>query len=282
MKLKKAKEAYTSADTQVKVDKSSVSGETATVQVTETTMLTYKKVRGGEPPATGFQARHELVFTKGASGGWELAKITSLDVGGTAAVNQPGPVADTTPADKVGKGMKTAGTTEPPGGGKGKSRANDRRAYSYSAMATYAERYWSNYNTAYRRFNDTGGDCTNFISQALKAGGWAHDLGLYTDYHNWWYNSANQTRSWINVGYWASFARASGRTSYLGNVYDLGIGDILQMDFTNNGSKDHSMMATYKNNGVPYLTYHSNNTYRRSVASIVSSNPGAVYYAFRT
>ncbi|MFD7050470.1 amidase domain-containing protein [Streptomyces mirabilis] len=36
-------------------------------------------------------------------------------------------------------------------------------------MATYAEKYWKNYNTAYRKFNGVGGDyCTNFVSQSVS------------------------------------------------------------------------------------------------------------------
>ncbi|MDA8206225.1 MAG: amidase domain-containing protein [Thermaerobacter sp.] len=43
-------------------------------------------------------------------------------------------------------------------------------AYSYNggAAATYADTYWSNYNSNYPSFID---DCTNFVSQSLYAGG---------------------------------------------------------------------------------------------------------------
>jgi hypothetical protein len=48
------------------------------------------------------------------------------------------------------------------------------------------------------------------------------------------------------------------------------------------GSKDHTVIVTYKSGGVPYVTHHSNNTLRRSVASLVASYPNAYYYAYRT
>ncbi len=55
------------------------------------------------------------------------------------------------------------------------------------------------------------------------------------------------------------------------------------MDFDKDGSKDHSMIVTSRNSqGVPYVTYHSTNTYNRSVASIIASYPNAAYYAYRT
>ncbi|MET8977454.1 amidase domain-containing protein [Streptomyces sp. NPDC004539] len=154
--------------------------------------------------------------------------------------------------------------------------------YNYSAMAKYAEKYWKNYNSAYRKFDGKGGDCTNFISQSLRAGGWKNKSGWYRNANYWWYNSSNQTYSWTGVDHWATFAKKSGRTSILGNVYSMGIGDILQMDFDRAGGKDHSMIATHVANGQPYLTYHSTNTYRRSMASIVKAYPNATYYAHRT
>jgi hypothetical protein len=116
----------------------------------------------------------------------------------------------------------------------------------------------------------------------LRAGGWADAPGFYRDYHYWWYNSLNQTYSWVNVNYWASFALSSGRTYNLQYLTQLGIGDILQMDFDRADGKDHSMIVTYLSGGTAYLTYHTTNTYRRSVWSIYNSYPNALYYAFRT
>ncbi|WP_165944378.1 amidase domain-containing protein [Micromonospora sp. KC213] len=63
----------------------------------------------------------------------------------------------------------------------------------------------------YRSFNDVGGDRGNFASQALRAGGWGDDLGWYRSAESWWYNSSNETWSWINVNYWASFAYTHSR-----------------------------------------------------------------------
>jgi hypothetical protein len=63
----------------------------------------------------------------------------------------------------------------------------------------------------------------------------------------------------------------------------MDVGDVLQMDFDKDGSKDHTMIVSYRSSqGVPYLTYHSTNTYRRSVASIIASYPNSAYYAYRT
>ncbi|MCD9145087.1 amidase domain-containing protein [Streptomyces albireticuli] len=271
-------EAYTSGDTRVSVDTTSVKGGRATVRVTEVTTLTYKKIRGDEPSTTGFRAHHELNFTSTSKGKWELTGIRPTD-SGPRPINEPRTAVATT---NTGGGLDgTPASTSWPARPQPKTRGT--AGYNYAAMAAYAEKYWRNYNPAYRKFNDQGGDCTNFISQALRAGGWKNDSGSATDYRNWWYDNTTQTTSWVGANEWAWFTLSSKRAVNLANVYQMDVGDILQMDFDRDGSKDHSMMTTYRSRaGVPYLTYHSTNTYRKSVASIIASNPGAVYFAYRT
>ena len=153
-------------------------------------------------------------------------------------------------------------------------------------MAAYAERYWDNYNPEFRTFADTGGDCTNFISQAMRAGGWTMVYGYYLDDNSWWYNFfplVNQARAWINVQYWYAFAALrSHRTYILARPEDMLLADVLQMDFTNNGSKDHTMIVTWVAFGDRYLTYHTTDTYRRSLSSLKTSFPNARWYPHRT
>ncbi|MEV6674259.1 amidase domain-containing protein [Streptomyces sp. NPDC051162] len=276
-KLASLGEAYTGSDTQVSVDRTQVKNGRATVEVTETTTLTYKKVRGDEPTTTGFKAHHELSFSGNTKGKWELTGIRPTDAG-PRAINEP------RTAVAADNGVAPTGTPADiswPAPAKPKTMRGT--GYNYTAMAAYAEKYWRNYNPDYRQFNDAGGDCTNFISQALKAGGWKTAPGSYSDYHNWSYGPSGQTDSWVGANEWAWFTLSSKRASNLANVYQMDVGDILQMDFDGDGSKDHSMIVTYRSRmGVPYLTYHSTNTYRKSVASIIASNPDAVYYAYRT
>ncbi|HEX2461980.1 MAG TPA: amidase domain-containing protein, partial [Vicinamibacterales bacterium] len=44
-------------------------------------------------------------------------------------------------------------------------------AYDRATAATYADTYWQSYNPAWPSIAKKGGDCTNFVSQALYAGG---------------------------------------------------------------------------------------------------------------
>ncbi|WP_308120314.1 amidase domain-containing protein [Streptomyces bambusae] len=275
-------EAYTGADTRVAVDRAVVAGGKATVEVTEHTTLTYKKVRGDEPDTTDFRTRYELTLTSKKGGGWELTSLKSRDAG-PVAVNEPvSAKANVITDDGNQYPDGTPASTKYPATAKPKVKTGG--AYDYTAMAQYAEKYWRNYNPSYRKFNGAGGDCTNFISQALKAGGWKPVPGTATDYRNWWYDSSKgQSTSWVGANEWAWFTLSNQRAANLENVYQMDVGDVLQADFNKDGSKDHTMMVTYRSRaGMPYLTYHSTNTYRKSLASIIASYPDARYFAYRT
>ncbi|MEE1766435.1 amidase domain-containing protein [Streptomyces sp. SP18BB07] len=276
-------EAYTSADTKVTVDGAKVKGKKATVQVTETTTLKYKKIRGDEPASTGFDAHHVLTFTAQANGTWQLTAMRSTD-GGAPRINEPvAATADTklsrTPMAII-QAPKAATTRNPAP----KPKTLTGGAYDYKAMATYTEKYWKNYNPAYRKYNAAGGDCTNYLSQGLLAGGWKQISTVTPEEYDTWYYASNGTAdAWIGVNEWSWFTQTAKRTTALANVYQMDVGDVLQVDFDKDGSKDHSMMTTYRSSsGVPYLTYHDADTYRRSVASIIASYPTANYYAYRT
>ncbi|SFA80443.1 Putative amidase domain-containing protein [Acetitomaculum ruminis DSM 5522] len=68
--------------------------------------------------------------------------------------------------------------------------------YNRNAAYQYAFKYYRNPNPAYVNFEQMGGNCTNFTSQCLKAGGIVQDnVGNYT----WYYNNANN-----RAGAWSS------------------------------------------------------------------------------
>jgi hypothetical protein len=280
-RLAKLGEQYSKASTSVTLDATRVTGRTAKAAVTETTTLTYAKVRGNEPRTTGFQAHHELTFTADRQGNWQLTGIRDTDQGLAVNTLSKPSVRATTTDDTMPNAPRAATSWPAPS----KPKTLTGAALDYKAMATYAEKYWRNYNPEYPDYNGqgAGGDCTNFVSQSLKAGGWKHVPGYVYDYTKWFGNASIQSHSFVGVNEWSWFAQNSKRTTPLTNVYQLAVGDVLQVDFDKDGSKDHTMIVTYRSpSGVPYVTYHSNNTFRRSVASIVASYPNAAYYAYRT
>ncbi|MGW7258448.1 amidase domain-containing protein [Streptomyces sp. NPDC054834] len=285
-RLAKLGEKYSAGSTRVTLDATRVTGRTAKADVTETTTLTYAKVKGTEPKTTGFQAHHELTFRADRQGNWQLADVQDTD-NGYIAVNQVAtqPVAvkaSPAPADDGPPEATRSATTWP---APANAKNMTAKGYDYKAMVAYATKYWNNYNKDYPDFNGAGagGDCTNFVSQTLKAGGWKHVPGDGTDFHKWFGNSEIQSDSFVGVNEFSWFALSSKRVTSLANVYQADIGDVLQMDFNKDGEKDHSMVVTYRSpQGVPYVTYHSTNTYNRSVASLVASYPNAAFYAYRT
>ena len=274
-------EAYTDADTEVTVDSTKLRGRVATVRVTERTTLTYAKIRGDEPATTGFTAHHELTFIVGADGTWKLTRERLTDQG-PRPVNEPAPAPATTTVrpSAVIDAPKSAITYPAPAAPK---NLGSGTTYNYAAMVAYAEKYWKNYNTAYRRYNGNGGDCTNFLSQSLYAGGWKKVTNSTEDYGTWNSGTSSDTDTWIGVNEWSWFTQTAKRTTPLANAYQMDLGDVLQMDFDKDGSKDHSMMTTYRSSsGVPYLTYHDTDTYRRSLSSLIASYPNSAYYAYRS
>jgi hypothetical protein len=148
----------------------------------------------------------------------------------------------------------------------------------YPCMVDYAYKHYKNYNKNYRVFKNN--DCTNFISQIMRHGGWKYDWGWYRSNSNWWYSDTNQTHTWAGAENWSKFAPK--RTRHLANVWSMGLADVLQLDFNRDGTMDHSMLVTKTTSKDIYLTYHTTNTKNRSLRAILKKYPRAKYYAYRT
>jgi Putative amidase domain len=148
--------------------------------------------------------------------------------------------------------------------------------FNGSACASYASTYALNYNSSYRSWS--GADCTNFASQSLYAGGWVHKTGWYLSRSYWWYNSVNQTRTWINADYIFDFTSNSSRGYTVASTSDLQLGDMVSADWDKDGIIDHSMIVTYKSGSYIYLSYHSNDTLNKYFGDLPSD---ANYYGWR-
>nr|WP_246422193.1 amidase domain-containing protein [Nocardiopsis mwathae] len=143
-------------------------------------------------------------------------------------------------------------------------------AANRAKVSRYAKKHWKNYNKNYRRF---GQDCTNFASQALRAGGWKHKTGYYKSTSAWWYNRLNQSRSWVNAEYFYQFAlKKSKRTSMHSSPGKLRTGDILQYRTKRDKAKSHTMITTGRKKGQPLLTYHTRDTLNKPLSQIRKPN----------
>lgn len=71
------------------------------------------------------------------------------------------------------------------------------KTYNRKAALDYAAKWSLSRNPAYYDFSDIGGDCTNFISQCLLAGGGVMN---YTPVTGWFYiNSYNRSAAWTGA-----------------------------------------------------------------------------------
>jgi hypothetical protein len=212
----------------------------------------------------------------------ELAEAGAVLLDDSAPASLDGQTADTTwyPEGQIPPEL---GALVHPGGSYGPILVKTGMSSSNkSKVVAYANKYWSSYNTSYRSWASSGSDCTNFVSQAMKAGGWAHDTGLWNDDHNWWYNSLNQTHSWAGAENWYKFARVySGRVTALSNVYSLRPGDVLQAKYSGSSVVNHSMIVTLYYGNMVYLTYHSNNRHNVAFTWFQNQEPYSTYYAQR-
>ena len=169
---------------------------------------------------TGYDAEHEFILEKSANG-WDIVEDKQLEPSGLLPlgvaeeyVEEESQYFDTVEGEELDPvDIEPASIQKNDAEIEEKIVTAKAGGYNYKAMANYLEKYWSKYNPAYRNFSGKGGDCTNFASQALRAGGWKDKAGWYKNANYWWYNNSNQTWSWTSVDYWATFAKNSGRTS---------------------------------------------------------------------
>lgn len=136
----------------------------------------------------------------------------------------------------------------------------------------YADRWWNSYNPEYRHFEN---DCTNFISQCLRAGG-SPMRGHPNRSRGWWYSGSNWSYSWsvANALRWYLPGSHSGlRAKQLSSPDELIPGDVIAYDFEGDGAWEHNTIVTAKDRkGMPLVNAHTTNCrfhywdYRDSVA----------------
>lgn len=147
--------------------------------------------------------------------------------------------------------------------------------YSGQSAASYADTYWSIYNPSYPSFANSGGDCTNFVSQSLYAGGIAmRPSPPYTGNASWFMLSSggswSYSTSWINAQDNSIFllqhlpgvtqvASVYGVTSGQTVPSNASQGDVVLYDWNNDGVFDHeAIIATSDGQSVDA---HTNNRY---------------------
>ena len=135
--------------------------------------------------------------------------------------------------------------------------ASAYKQYSYNAnsAAAYALQYWDSYNPNYSNYNSIGGDCCNFVSQCLYAGGLQMDDGWY------WYSYSNRSGSWTVCSNLKNYLCNTLGCQYISqpSASQVAVGDVL---YYNNGS--HVAICSEVINGTPWVCSHNNDRHYSS------------------
>ena len=105
--------------------------------------------------------------------------------------------------------------------------------YDRLAAVRYAHRWAYSRNPRFYDYEDIGGDCTNFASQCLLAGG---GLMNFTPDLGWYYIDANRrSPSWTGVQYLYQFLTRSdqsvGPVAVDAAIWEIQLGDLVQLSF---------------------------------------------------
>jgi len=128
--------------------------------------------------------------------------------------------------------------------------------YSASRAVTYANYFWNRYNDYF--YNEEDENCTNFVSQCISYG--FGDTTSYTSatsymmhnnnsYSNGWFaGSGGGSGPWENVSaHWnymlSSKSNSNGPRATQITYSSLGTGDVMQIDFDNDGTYDHTVIC---------------------------------------
>jgi hypothetical protein len=144
--------------------------------------------------------------------------------------------------------------------------------YNRDNALAYAFKWAMNRNPQFYDYSEIGGDCTNFASQVLLAGG---SLMNYDPIQGWYYINANQkSPSWTGVNFLCNFLTSNHRQGPFAEIVTLDKlkpGDIIQLSFQGNGKFDHSLVVTKL--GSPFtlertfVTTHSPNRINEKITT---------------
>ncbi|MBY0099719.1 amidase domain-containing protein [Mesobacillus maritimus] len=142
---------------------------------------------------------------------------------------------------------------------------DERKSFRYDRMKAvqYAERWWNDYNPAFKSFDV---DCTNYISQCLHAGG-APMLGFSNRSKGWWMRNNNWSYSWTvanSLRWYLPNSKTGVRAKEVNSPSQLLPGDVICYDFQGDGRVDHTTIVTAKDaEGMPLVNAHTTNSRRR-------------------
>lgn len=108
--------------------------------------------------------------------------------------------------------------------------------YNRHAAVVYAKQWALGHNPQYPYFANNG-DCTNFVSQALRAGGLSFIVGRW-DWATYWFfwDINNLSMTWSSAhSFFRHVQETPHRYMIVNSMNDLQIGDIIAVEYNNSG-----------------------------------------------
>ena len=137
------------------------------------------------------------------------------------------------------------------------------KQYDRQSAIEYAQKWALSSNPNFYHFGGIGGDCTNYISQCLLAGGAVMN---YTKYYE---NSNNRSPSWTSVQYLERFLINNsdiGPFAKIETINNLEVGDLIQIR-QNPLIFNHTLIISKIENGEIFVCAHSNDALNKPLKS---------------
>lgn len=126
-----------------------------------------------------------------------------------------------------------------------------QKPYIRENAVTYARKFAFSQNPLFSNFAGIGGNCTNFISQAVYAGSCEMN---YTPTYGWYYISLNErSPSWTGVDFFYNFMIGNEGVGPFGREVgadELEIGDVIQLGREGEGYYHTLLVVGFEDNDI--------------------------------
>ena len=141
------------------------------------------------------------------------------------------------------------------------------KEYKRENAVAYARRFAFSQSSQFANFAGIGGNCTNFVSQCIYAGGCEMN---YTPTFGWYYISLDErSPSWSGVEYFYNFVTENVGVGPFGRVVtadELEIGDVIQLGRNDEGYY-HTLLVVGFEEDDPLVAAQTDNAYARPLST---------------
>lgn len=141
------------------------------------------------------------------------------------------------------------------------------KPYQRDRAVTYAKKYAFSQNPVFGNFRGIGGNCTNFVSQAIYAGTCVMN---YTPTYGWYYRSMDdRSPSWTGVQYFYDFMIKNTGVGPFGSDVSadaLEVGDIIQLGREEEGFY-HTLLIVGFDGEDPLVAAQTDDAYSRPLST---------------